>query len=235
MSQYSKNNQGLSGSSSTKSSARTKRSDGFWWEGLSSRAGFTVIELLVSFGIVAVILTVVVLNQSVYTDRAAVINLADEISLTISQAQAYGIGVREFAPGSSDFNISYGLTFSLLGSGANNAYLYYADRDGDNFYDGNWSCPVGGTSECLERVDISRGNYIESLCVVRTSGSDICNVGRVDITFVRPNTETNLRFFNGSGGSFNPPNMRGVRVVLESPGGSTRSVIIYSTGQISVQ
>ena len=192
-------------------------------------------ELLVSIAIVSVILTVVVSNQSTYTDGAALTNLADEISSTISQAQAYGIGVREFSPGSSEFSASFGLTFSLLGSGSNTAYLSFADRNGNKIYDEDWSCPVGGTSECREKVSIARGNYIESLCVVFIPGPDICNVGRVDISFARPSTEAQILFFNTGGESFSPAGRKGAKVVLKSPSGLTRSVVVYTTGQVSVQ
>ena len=197
--------------------------------------GFTITELLVSIGIVSVILMVVISNQSVYTNNIALTNLADDISLTISQTQAYGIGVKELSPGSSNFNASFGVTFSLLGSGSNSAYLSFADRNGNEVYDGDWTCPIGGVSECLGKIDIARGNYIESLCVVRTSGADLCDIGRVDISFVRPSTEAQLHFLNADGQSFNPPNMKGTKVVLKSPSGSVRSVVIYQTGQVSVQ
>jgi|SRR3989344_4802333 len=197
--------------------------------------GFTLIELLVSISIVSVILTVIVLNQSTYTDSIALFNLADEISSTVSQAQAYGIGVREFSPGSSEFSISYGLTFNILASGSNKAYLSFADRNNNKIYDGNWSCPTGGASECLGKVDITRNSFIESLCVVRVSAADICTVGRVDISFARPNTEAQILFFNNGGQLFNPANMKGAKIVLESSGGLTRLVTVYATGQISVQ
>ena len=192
-------------------------------------------ELLVSIAIVSVILTVIVSNQSTYTDGAALTNLADEISSTISQAQTYGIGVKEFSSSSSEFSASYGLTFSLLGSGFNKAYLFFGDRNGNKIYDGDWSCHIGGASECLERIDISRGNYIESLCVVRTSGADICEVGRVDISFARPSTEAQLLFFNLGGASFTPAGIKGAKIILKSPGGLSRSVTVYKTGQISVK
>ncbi|MEK9171874.1 MAG: prepilin-type N-terminal cleavage/methylation domain-containing protein [Patescibacteria group bacterium] len=197
--------------------------------------GFTLMELLVSIAIVSVILTVIVSNQSTYTDGAALTNLADEISSTISQAQAYGIGVKEFSPGSSEFSASFGLTFSLLGSGSNIAYLSFADRNGNKVYDGDWSCPVGGTSECREKVPIVHGNYIDSLCVVFIPGPDICNVGRVDISFARPSTEAQLLFFNNGGQSFNPADMKGAKIVLRSPGGLARSITVFTTGQVSVQ
>lgn len=225
MSHYSRNNQGLPEPSPTKS----------FWRGLFGRAGFTIVELLVSISILIVILTVAVSNQSKYTDGAALTNLADEISSTISQAQVYGIGVKEFSAGSSNFSISYGLTFNLLASGSNNAYLSFADRNGNKLYDGDWSCPVGGASECLAKVNISRGNLISSLCAVRSTGADICPVGRVDISFARPSTEAQFVFFNNGGMVFNPPNVKGFKVVLKSPSGLTRLVIVYTTGQVSVQ
>lgn len=190
-------------------------------------------ELLVSIGIAAVIITVVVLNQSKYTDGAALTNLADEISSTIAQAQVYGVGVREFSPGSSEFSASYGLSFSLLGSGSPTAYIYFADRNGNKIYDGDWTCPIGGTSECLGKIAISRGNSIEELCVVRDA-NEICPVGRADISFARPSTQAQLKFFNTGGSPYSPAGIRGARIRLSSPGGLTKSVIVYSTGQISV-
>lgn len=198
------------------------------------KRGFTLVELLVSIGIVFVILTVIVSNQSTYTDGAALANLADEISLTISQAQAYGVGVKEFSTGTSEFNASYGLAFSLLGSGSNSAYISFADRNSSKSYDGTWSCPIGGTSECLGKINISRGNYIESLCSV--SATDDCSIGRVDVSFTRPNTEAQISFFNTSGASIPPSSsVTGAKIKLKSPKGTGRTVTVYKTGQISVQ
>src|SRR3989338_6334842 len=85
--------------------------------------GFTITELIVALGIASVIMTVIILRQSAYTDGAALTNLADDIGSTISQAQTYGIGVKELSTGSSDFSAAYGLAFSLLASdGSNSAY-----------------------------------------------------------------------------------------------------------------
>jgi prepilin-type N-terminal cleavage/methylation domain-containing protein len=199
------------------------------------QAGFTIPELIISITIASIILTIVVSNQATYTDGANVTNLADEIGLTISQAQVYGIAVKEFTPGSSDFSASYGLAFSLLGSGSNGAYISFADRNANKIYDGDWSCPLGGASECLGRVNISRGNFIESLCVVRISEADLCDVGRIDISFVRPNIEAKLIFFNSGGLAFVPANMKGAKIKVQSPGGLIKSVTVFETGQVSVQ
>lgn len=198
-------------------------------------AGFTLVELMVSISIIVIILTVVISNQSTYTDKAALAGLADEISLTVSQAQIYSIGVKELSTGSQIFSSSYGLTFSLLSgnSGSNVDYIYFADINRDFIYGGNWLCVAGG--ECLNKTNITRGNLIQSICVVPVSGSDVCDVGRADISFVRPNTEAQIRFFDLNGIVYNPISMKGVKIMLVSPKGATRSVSIFSTGQISVQ
>ena len=198
-------------------------------------AGFTIIEFIISISIVIVMLVIVTSNQSTYTDGISLSNLADEISVTISQAQAYGVGVRELTPGSSDFSIAYGLTFSLLSSGSPSAYIYFVDRNGNKIYDGDWSCQIGGASECLNKTSISRGNYIEDICVVRSSGGDQCSVGRIDISFVRPTPDPRLLFFNQSGNQLDLPNTIGAKLILKSPGGASKSVMVYHTGQITVQ
>jgi len=223
-----------------------------------NNSGFTLVELLISVGIMSVIFTVVILNQSRYTDGIALTNLADEISSMISQAQVYSTGVKELSTGLGEFNASYGLAFSLLSpGGSNSAYIYFADRDPDqagpslpnNIYDGDWSCPTDIDSECISRVGISRGNVIDDFCVVKQDGATItdqCNstgggigpVGRMDITFTRPSTEAQFQFFKNNGDPFNPlafGEVKGVKVVLKSPGELTRSVTVYTTGQISVQ
>ncbi len=198
--------------------------------------GFSLVELLVTIGIVSVILTVVVMNQSKYVDSLALGNLADELSLSIAQAQAYGIAVKELTPGSENFSISYGVTASIISSGDDSAYLFFADRNGNGSYDGTWACAIGGSSECLEKKAFSRGDYTYEVCAVRTTGADQCsNIGRVDITFVRPETAARLVFYNSAGNLYTPPNLKGARITLKNPVGNSRSVIVYQSGQISVQ
>ena len=198
--------------------------------------GFTLTEVLVTLSIVAVIITVIVFNQSFYVEAAALTNLADEITSQIAQAQIYGISVKESTPGSSDFTGSYGLTFSLLPSGSNTNYLSFIDKDGNQVYDGSWSCEIGTSFECLEKSNIFRGNYIDELCVIRSSGGDQCGIPqRVDISFARPFVEARIKLFNNGGQEYSPGNMVGVRIILKSTSGLSRSVSVYENGQISTQ
>src|SRR5581483_3730077 len=138
-----------------------------------------------------------------------------------------GIAVKELTPGSSNFSAPYGMTFSLLSDGSNTAYLFFADRNGNEVYDGDWNCVTGGNSECLEKVNITRGNYIDSFCVVRQGQGDVCNSAqRVDISFLRPNTESQIMLFNNGGQNLNVPNMLGVKIILKNPRGITRTVSV---------
>ena len=197
---------------------------------------------MVTITITTIILTVLLLNQSTYNDRLVLNNLAEDTSLRIAQAQAYGSGVREFSANPGEFSASYGLTFSILASGSPTAYLYFADRNGDDRYGGDWTCPpiLGPTDECLERVNISRGVYIEAVCMIIAPVTSDCgppgSPRRVDITFNRPNTEAQLVFFNSSGNEVSNPNMVGARIIFRSPNTTaTSGVAVYTTGQISTE
>lgn len=205
------------------------------------RDGFTLPEMLISLGIVGVILTVVLTNQATYTDGAALANLADNISLSVSQAQVYGVSVREVTPGSSDFSSAYGLDFRLESAGgSDDAYIFFADKDLDQVYDSGWSCPIDSSSddsssECLDKTEITGGNFIDSLCVIYIDDTEDCDLGRLTITFTRPDTRARLVFYNLSGGLTAPANVKGARIKVESPAGLTRAVSVYTTGYISTR
>ena len=195
--------------------------------------------MVVSLGIIVVVLSFVLSNQSKYTDGTALTSLADDISLSLSQAQIYGISVREFSPGSSEFEIAYGMEFNISPQGSNSSYIYFADRGiGNGTYDSGWDCPLGGNSECISKTDISRGNTITKLCAIPDSGPDYCDdIGRLDITFLRPLPDAKFVFFDSNG---TPPplslsGIKGAKIEVSSPSGGIRSVSVFISGQISVQ
>lgn len=202
--------------------------------------GFSLIELLTSIAIMTAILSVIAFSQGKYTNGASVKADSNNISLSLRQAEVYGVSVKELTPGSDDFTPAYGVEFNLVqGSGANNAYVYFADKGSQNkIYDNVWTCPISPVSECLDKIDLSKGNTISSLCIIyATDPTDVgtCNIGRLDITFLRPSTEARIVFFSNTGVLLNPAPVRGARINLLSTGGQTNSVIVYTTGHISVQ
>ncbi len=198
--------------------------------------GFTLIELLVSVSIIGLITTVVVFNQGDLSDQISLSNVVNDLDLQIREAQTYGISVRERTPSSNDFNISYGVDFNILGinSPTNVAYYSFADSGSKNgYFDTFGTCTTGG--ECVIRNNISRGNTISQLCVVTSTGTETCGLGRLAISFTRPNPVARIVFFNSSGSPVTYSNHRGARVQMTSPKGKVKSIIVYTTGQVSVQ
>jgi prepilin-type N-terminal cleavage/methylation domain-containing protein len=208
--------------------------------------GFTLIELMVSIGIIGLITTIVVFNQSDLSDQISLTNTASEIELQLREVQAYGISVREFRPGSDEFSQAYGIDINLnsaSGSVGNDTTFYiFGDLDGNGSMSGWGTCNPGPTAECISPLVIARGNRISRLCVMRGGGaSDVCTDGssgsfrRVAITFLRPDPAPQLRFMNGWGSWVPYAGHRGVKIEITSPKGEVRTVVVYTTGQISVE
>ena len=200
--------------------------------------GFTLVELIVSIAIMTVILTVVVTGQTNYTSGSSLSQAADDISLSLRQAQVYGISVNKL---SGSFDTGYGIEFRTDSNGSKNAYILFADRVKSGLYnytyDGTWNCDINDlnqtTGECLQKTIFSNGNIIKELCYIPVSGSEgsPCSnpVNRADITFLRPNTDAHI-ILNGN----SDPTVKGVRIRLQAIDNSTISVVVYTTGQISV-
>ena len=172
-----------------------------------NKKGFTLIELLVSIGIMVLITSTVLISQNKYSSNISLSNLANDISLTIRQAQIYGVSVKELSAGSGDFSSAYGVDFNTTASGSNNAYIFFADRGSskDGYYNDAWSCPIGGSSECLQKINLTSGNTISRLCIIRKNDNGVCVgnpsvlVDHVDVTFIRPSNAANILYFNNGG------------------------------------
>jgi type II secretory pathway pseudopilin PulG len=210
---------------------------------LDKKRGFTLTEMIVSIGIMFVITGMVLIGQNKYTSNISLYNLANDISLYIRQAQIYGVSVKELSTGTGDFTSAYGVEFNLTASGSNNAYVFFADRGAtkNGYYDDAWSCPVGGTSECLQKVNLTSGNTISRLCILRKNDNGVCAgnpsvlVDRVDVTFLRPSNMANILYFNNGGQVPGNSNYNGLEITVASSAGGTHSVVVYTTGQISVR
>ncbi len=197
--------------------------------------GFTLVELMITVSIVAVLAGVILLNQSGYSESATLLNLADELSLNIREVQQYGIAVKERTPGSNDFSSGFGVSISLLSGGSNVEYIIFNDRNSNGVYDGTWACATDSNSECVRKVQLVGGDYIDSICSITNGGGNSCNVSRVDINFLRPSVEPTITFFNNGGNSYSPNGSTGTKIVLKSISNLSRSVWVYDSGQIFVQ
>lgn len=216
---------------------------------LKTKKGFSLPELMVSIAIVVIITAVVVYKQSDFADIVAVSNDASAMELAFREVQTYGISVKESQPNSGSFSSAYGISVNLNSYGAgNNNYTYVTFVDNNqsskyNFNSGGYiTCP--GAGECSQVFSLTRNNVISDLCVINSSGSDVCysggastNPGRLDIIFLRPNPDAsvNVTGRNGNDVTSSYANYRGIKIKLQSPKGNVKTVVVYTTGQISVQ
>lgn len=193
--------------------------------------------MIVSLGIMLAMLSIVLSGQSTYTNEASFNSVSDDIYFSLKQAQVYGVGVKEFTPGSSEFDVSYGLSFNISPNGTNDSYIFFGDRGVRNqIYDSGWACPTDPGSECVAKTQFAHNATITQICYIRTNDTEVCNLGRVDVSFTRPDPSANMVFFNSQGnGTITPSNLKGAKIDLSAPDGKTGTVIIYTTGQVSIE
>jgi Tfp pilus assembly protein FimT len=202
-------------------------------------SGFTLVELIVSVSIIIVITVVVVFNQEDLGDQTALNNVVNNLDVQIREAQVYGISVKEFSTASNEFNIAYGVDFNLANTGAsNNSFYTFGDRTNVNgYFDTFGTCTIGGTSECVGWNKLARGTTISKICAIQANAVEVCSntVGRLAITFYRPNPTAKIVFFNSGGSLVTYPGYLGARIEISSPKGKKKSVVVYTTGQIAIQ
>jgi prepilin-type N-terminal cleavage/methylation domain-containing protein len=185
------------------------------------KAGFTLVEMIVSISIFALIAVAIFVRNSGFNSSIILTNLAYEVALSIRQAQVYGLSVREFDPGSDRFDSGYGVNFN--GNNKIN-YLFFADTDNDGTYD--------GAAELLETYSLRRGNTVGKFCATNIANRERCSdtgeLTHLNITFRRPNPDAiiSTNFVE---------TYRSAVVHIVAPNGNERVVSVQQTGQISIQ
>lgn len=209
--------------------------------------GYTLIEAVVATGIIIVVLAAVLASYPKMTETVQLQRGVQFLALNIRRAQIYGITVKENPIGSEQFP-AYGIHFdfddSALGPpgcaithACNSAYYLFADSwpsatppatPGNNQYDKD-------TGENLSKEQIPSPGYVFQLCSNLKNGATPtcpadCGMTGMDIVFKRPVPDIYL--------SSSPPVRIGcsdVEIRIRSPRGFQKQVVIWRTGQISVE
>ncbi|QQR82868.1 type II secretion system protein [Candidatus Campbellbacteria bacterium] len=181
------------------------------------RAGFTLVELIVTVSIIALISTVVLVRNGQFDNEVLLADVAYDVALSVRQAQNYGINV--LGQG-NEFDFPYGVyfepdmtTYTLFQDKASTDYRYTPDE------------------ETLETFTLGRGFTVARICT-DVSSLDACDVSRIEnatIIFKRPNPDAIINA-DEKGGSA----MGAVGIELVAPRGGSRFIVVRSTGQISV-
>lgn len=217
------------------------------------QAGVTLIEMIVVVAIIAAVSSVIIFNYSDFSTNVSVRNLAQEVALSIRKAQTYATSARPIEGLSGVDSGSfpgYGISFATgdtvtppdqMTPGPRQFILFAETRGGnENSYDKGMQCgnPVDG-DECLESFGITTADRITSICgSPNTSRANCYTNAQVDITFRRPSPDAVICMSALGGGSlptFESCSVPYVVINLESAKGLKRAVMVWTTGQISVQ
>lgn len=217
----------------------------------NKKNGMTSIELVVVFGIFALLATSVLFNYREFSTGIKLKNLAQDIALQIRQAQNRAVSgtfpplMNDAQEGpSSNWTPSYGLYFSRE-EGFNKRFVLFFDNNTSaisnpntqNFGDyqissGDINCSPSQTStECFDSIQITTGEYIDSICLDEFIYGTCEPVDDVHIVFTRPLNRAVISYTGMQEDDF----VSDASIYIKSVAGSLAIVRITSTGQIIVE
>lgn len=136
--------------------------------------GFTMIELVVTMGIFALMLGVALSNYNQFSRGALFANDVEGFALSLREAQIYGTGVR--AAGAS-FDVAYGVHIDITKPFE---YSIFADKNRDGVYDTT-------QDEIISTTKFSSSAKIAGVLCDESSCSAL------DVTFRRPSPDARMR------------------------------------------
>ncbi len=207
----------------------------------SMSAGLTFLELIFVLFIVAIISSVVLFNYSSFSSNVSIHNLAEDIALTIKQAQTNalsGAGAIGFSTGSANPETTvaprYGVFFSsdsdVNGDWTKYYYFYDLNQDGMMNFSGaipDCSNPPSLGNECFSVTTIQGGDRLSELTAGTTTSSGAPSFG-LSIVFKRPFPEPTI-FVNST------PVATSAQIEIESKDGAHKHIVVSQVGQISIE
>ncbi len=183
--------------------------------------GFSVLEMVIVLGIVTTISSLVLANYPAFKERLGVRRAAEDIASSIRQTQAYGLGVKEFGPGSGIFP-GYGIAFKrYYGVGVPaTSYLLYADSNNNLRYD---------DGEAISERMIKGSAVVDDICAnQKQAAPGPCGINYFYVEYLRPQPSVSLQ---SSAGVF----YQDVEIKIKGPRGTMKTIVIWLSGQVSIE
>lgn len=195
--------------------------------------GMTYVELIVVLSIFSVMTSIVLFNYNGFQSKIDIRVLANDIALKIVEAQKAAVSGKLPPSYPADWKPSYGVSFNKSNTPdtddipLNEKFIYFVDLTSDNTF----FPPCFGNLECLNSINITKGNFIEKIEVVRLNGvsNDFNNLV---VSFTRPNSGAIIK-----SGPFSVGNdVDYVKITISSPGtDQIKSYIrVYVSGRIQI-
>lgn len=207
------------------------------------KKGFTLVELIVVVGIVALISSVTLINFPSFRGKLIVDREVGKIGVALRKAQQYSSGVRRFeetlSTNPDPINCKKGLyeaqypAYGLSVSMSNpKKYYIYADPNCDRI-SANYSS--GLYTDLVETNLLEQGISIQDICINIDSSSTCSSTNggvpsSLDVWYVRPNP-TLIITVDGAPDA----TIQSAKIIIKGEDGSKKSVTVRKTGQISVQ
>lgn len=185
-----------------------------------SRAGFSLIELMVSISIIVLVVAVIIVQQTSFNGSVLLRNEAYEVALTLRNIQLSAVSA---SVNNGSFRALYGAHFNI-DTLTNGRFSVFKDADADGFYDSSEAFGQQGVID--PRFEIRE---------IRTIGDTYNSALGLSVVFERPNFDA--RFFDSAG----EVNASSVEIDIARRGVTgtgvevLRTVEITAAGQISVQ
>ena len=178
----------------------------------NNKKAFTLVELLVTSGIVAIVASMFFVNYHSTNKRSELIMAIQNLASDLRQAQSNSLGL--FLYDSSSPSGGWGVHMNINDSAT--SYKLFADNDGDYSYDSGESNTIFGG----KNVNLPDGVIIDSI----NNGS---SVNLVDITFYPPDPDTYIYSSSATSTS--------VTITLkETVSETTKAVTVNFTGLVDV-
>ncbi len=206
--------------------------------------GYTVIEMLISVAVLVTVTAVALIGRPAYKDTIIFTNFVYDVAQTIREVQVLATNTMETVTSrnaeSADRNFAAGYGIRFDPATSNTSYITFADyRSNSN---GNWIfSDLADQDDLMGTYQIGQGTTINSVCrVLKSTGACDGAGGATHIIFRAPdlgaciNGPTSMSGVSTVGLCTAQSGFSSAIVTFRSSGGRTKSVQIYSTGQISV-
>ena len=184
-----------------------------------NHSGFSLVELMVTIGIVTLVTGVVLIRYSSFNSVVILKSQAYEMGLDIREAQVFGVSV---GGSTGQFREAYGMYINLS---TPNIYTLFQDAPGsgtDLVYDAG--------EEVGEVYVIDPRFTILEICTTFAATYDCAGATEASIAFKRPDFDARMT----TNGEPNPQQIEIVIAAVEDPS-VRRTVVVYASGQISIQ
>ena len=183
--------------------------------------GFTLVELVVTISIFVVVSTLVFANYPKFKSQLSLKKTSQEIAFAVREAQVYSLSVKEYNgtfPG-------YGVHFDI---NKPDTIILFADADKNFLYNEE----IDGI---VKKYEIKTNDSFSSLCGdKKKSFPGVCELSQIDAVYLRPNPIITLKG-RDKDGFIVTPNFSDVEIGISSSGGTQKNIIIWISGQITIE